>query len=233
MRGVVAVALALLVSTVASGCFVEDKDPETQDTDTSSGTATRTSSSGPRSATTTTTGGNGTAGGNATNLAPTANLTASPGNGTAPLNVTFTIGGADPEGGNLTWTLTLDNTTIGNGTSVPANHTHAFTEAGNHTVVLTVSDGTHNATANVTVTVAAGAAGDGAAPREDAYVVFNADGTCDAKTERTAGPVHVQDRGGGSIWVYRESNSLPGLQVGTAAEQAAYRACQNPDTLIF
>jgi PKD repeat protein len=241
MRGVVAVAFALLLPMFASGCFVQDKDPQTQDTD-GAETATQTSGTTTRSGTATPSNGTVRPGGNGTDRAPTANLTASPVNGTAPLNVTFSIGGADPEGGNLTWTLTLGNATVGNGTSVPTNHTHQFTEAGNYTVVLTVSDGANNATANVTVTVTAGGSG-AAGPVEHQFVTVNPDGTCDAKGERTVGPIHIHDRptsspqpgftAGDGTWVYEESNSKPGLQIGGPDESDQWKDCKNPDTLLF
>lgn len=243
MRGAVAVASALLFTTLLSGCFVEDKDADT-DADASTGSQTSTG-------TTTRTGGNSTL-----DLAPKANLRATPANGTAPLNVTFAINATDPEGAPLSWSLSLANATSGNatgnatpaagkviangtlaranGTYAPANATHQFTAAGNYTVTLTVRDAKHNVTDVVRITVTGGnATATPAAPTEDDHVVFNADGTCDAKTERSAGPLYVQHRGGDSVWVYEESNGVAGLQVGGDAEEAEYRACANPDTLIF
>ena len=156
MRGVVLVALAVLVSAALSGC-VSEKDgdgPEAQSVPTSSsasksGTATT-------SATTTT----GKAPSNKTvapAAAPTANLTASTLNGTAPLNVTFTVSGTSASG-SLAWVLSSNGTRLGNGTKVPTNVTHTFAAAGNFTVLLSVSDGRQNATANVTVTVRSGGA---------------------------------------------------------------------------
>ena len=238
MRGVVAVALALLVSTVASGCFVEDKDPETQDT---TGTGTASKSGTTTGAKTTTTTGNGTG---SPNQAPTANLTATPANGTAPLNVTFVVSGTDADSDALNWTLTSGNATLasGNGTTLPSNVTHQFTEAGNFTVVLTVTDGSLDALAKVTVTVGVGDDAGAVEPSEDDWVVFNADGTCDAKDEIDVFGEYVHERGdppgtgyvnGDGTWIYEESNGIDGLQVGGAGETAAYQACLNPDFLVF
>ena len=224
MRGVVAVALALLVSTVASGCFVEDKDPQTQDTGTTQ-TATSSGTTGPRTGTTTTT--TGSASGNTTaDRAPVANLTADTLNGTAPLNVTFAVDGSDPDGGALDWILTFGNTTLGtgNGTTLPANVTHSFTEAGNFTVVLTVTDGAGNATANVTVVVLAGTPAGPAGPK-----------ICEAPSETSIGGQMYVDR---ISWIFRESNGLPGLQYTAKPSligevDAAGAGCENGDTLLF
>ena len=229
MRGVVALTAALLVSLTASGCFVEENDPETQATDGATTTGASTSATNTSVA----------------NRSPVANLTATPENGTAPLNVTFAIQGSDPDGGALNWTLSLDNTTLGsgNGTILPSNVTHQFSDSGNFTVVLLVTDGLLNATANITITVAAGANGTvGGAPTEDAWVVFNADGTCDAKGEIDLFGEYIHERGdppgtgyvdGDGTWVYEESNGIDGLQVGGSGEAAAYVACLNPDFLVF
>jgi len=90
----------------------------------------------------------------AVNHAPTANLTATVGNGTAALNVTFTLRGTDPDGDALTWALNFGepanatagaNATRAHGTSLPANVTHAYKAGGRLNATLTVSDG-HNAT---------------------------------------------------------------------------------------
>lgn len=229
MRGVAVLAAMTLLTLMSSGCFVSEDKPEPEPT----GTATSSASS-----TNSTASGNATP--PATNHAPSVNLTVSPANGSAPLNVTFTITGNDTDGDALQWTLMLGNETIGNGTGLPGSQNHTFAQAGNYTVSVRVDDGTVNVTANVTVIVAtAGPAG----PTEDAYVVFNLDGTCDAKGERTIGPVHVHDRAdsppepglvsGGGTWVYEESNGIAGLQVGGDAEDTPYKACLKPDTLIF
>ena len=226
------VALGLLVSLSVSGCAVSEDDPEADETSTS-GSATRTGSA-TRSASLTRTGtGSSTNTSSVPDLPPTANLTATPVNGTAPLNVTFSLSGSDPDGGNITWTLTIDGNATANGTALPSNVTHSFTEAGNYTVVLTVRDASRNATANLTISVEGGAPASGPV-REDANVVFNADGTCDAKGETAvAGNLYVHNRGGSSIWIYAEDNGKPGLQVGGADENAAYKACLDPDFLIF
>jgi hypothetical protein len=230
MRGVVALTAALLVSLTASGCFVEEDDPSTQDADATSTTSTT-------AATTNTTT-------STANRSPTANLTATPEDGAAPLNVTFAVGGSDPDGGALDWTLTLGNETLGSGnrTTLPGNVTHQFSEAGNYTVILLVTDGRLNATANVTIEVTAGANETVPGATEDDWAVFNADGTCDAKGEIDLLGEYIHERGdppgtgyvaGGGTWIYEEANGIDGLQIGGSGEDAAYTACLNPDFLVF
>lgn len=90
------------------------------------------------------------------NAAPTASLEASAQNGTAPLNVTFTLGGSDPDGDNLTWTLTVGNDTV-TGDVLPASVNRTLA-AGNHTVTLTVSDGDLTGNASLLIAVAVGGA---------------------------------------------------------------------------
>lgn len=89
------------------------------------------------------------------NRAPTASLNASVTNGTSPLNVTFAVGGDDLDDDALTWTLTFGDGNRTNGTTLPAqaNHTYATTQNLTVQAVLTVSDGTANGTANVTISV--------------------------------------------------------------------------------
>lgn len=155
MRGVVAVAVALLVSLMSSGCFVADDDPGTDATDVEGGTATPSGSgtkTGTRSATGATTGSSSGAGGDGGPEA-TANLTASVTEGAAPLNVTFTVNGTG-----TAWFLSAGEAAIANGTSFPALVNHTFTDVGNSTVVLTVMGASANATANVTIAVLEGVA---------------------------------------------------------------------------
>jgi hypothetical protein len=96
---------------------------------------------------------------NLTNHAPTANLTAVPGNGTAALNVTFLLSGLDVDGDALNWTLAFgDNGTARTGALLPANVTHAYAAGGLLNVTFTVTDG-HNATvATLALNLTGGAA---------------------------------------------------------------------------
>jgi PKD repeat protein len=131
-------ACLVLASLAFAGCAGKDKDDD--------GTATSSSSTS-RGATA------------ATNHAPTAALNVSAVNGSAPLNVTFTVSGADADNDTLSWTLAFGDNTTANGTSLPANVTHLFTAAGAFLANLTVTDGVANATANVTVSVAGASGG--------------------------------------------------------------------------
>lgn len=90
----------------------------------------------------------------ANNTAPVANLTADILNGTAPLLVNLTLHGSDADGDNLTWSLQVNGTQTANGTQLPATVVLNLT-AGNHSVLLTLSDGEAETSANLTVAVAA------------------------------------------------------------------------------
>jgi PKD repeat protein len=136
--------------------------------------------------------------------------------------VTFSLNGTVAGNGSLNWTLTFGDGNSTNGTSLPAQAVHQFTP-GNWTVVLTVGNGTTNATAGIVIQVSAGAAAEGP------------DFTFCERPDAVESPSghYVDHRGGDSIWLYEESNSKPGLQVGGADEEAIYQACPDPDTLIF
>jgi hypothetical protein len=230
MRGVVAVSVALLVSLMSSGCFVAEDDPETQDgetTGTGTSSATRTSTTSRSGTSTSSTTGNAVA-----NQAPTASLAATPLNGTAPLNVTFEVGGADADSANLSWSLTLGTTLLANGTALPANFTQAF-GVGNHTVILVVSDGANNATANVTIQVAAGSAGAVSPPAEDTLCPTDGDAIAIPGAGLYLTPMDSAEDppfSVGSLWVYEESNGMPGLQRN---DDTRPTDCPTPDTIIF
>lgn len=98
------------------------------------------------------------AAGNATHKAT---LTANKANGTAPLNVTFTVGAL---GTARNWTLAFGDKNQTKGSSVPANVTHRYLVGGNLTATLTVRF-TDNSTANATVKLTFKASsGGGASP---------------------------------------------------------------------
>lgn len=93
--------------------------------------------------------------GNQPVAAPEASLSADVDEGAAPLNVTFTLDGSDPEDFPLNWTLDMgDENTTYTGDELPADVDHSFQEGGNYTVVLNVTNGAHASEANVTVQVA-------------------------------------------------------------------------------
>ncbi len=88
--------------------------------------------------------GNGTVdGANQTvaNAVPELRVLADVVNGTAPLLVNFTIDAVD-DSENLTWTLAIGGNETYTGDAVPAVVNHTF-EAGNWTVVLSLTDGEH------------------------------------------------------------------------------------------
>lgn len=212
MRPLVALALAALLTASLAGCADDnERYPDgvpTRSTgpaptqgpgngSSSTGTATATSS-------TTTTGDPGA------NQAPNATLSAAPTNGTAPLNVTFQLEGDDPDGDALSWTLVFGDGNQTSGTSLPAmaNHTYG---PGNHTAVLQVLDGRGgNASSNATIRASSGGGGGGgggAPPPVDACT------RPDAVGAGAEGTFWVDHRGGDSVWVYEETNGVPGLQL--------------------
>lgn len=222
MRWLPAFAVCLVL-TALSGCLEADAGG-TGDDESTSNTASSTSSSrapGATSATGTTT--SASTSGSLANA--TANLTASVLNGTAPLNVTFTLDGTAP--GNLTWTLESNGTELANGTALPTNVTHGFNQTGNVTVVLTVSGASGNAMANVTLVILEGAA---LAPAEEVVL-------CPTDTDAIEIPgahLYITPRDNfaspGALWIYEESNGMPGLQRN---DDTRPTDCPTPDTIIF
>jgi hypothetical protein len=87
---------------------------------------------------------------------PTATLTATPASGPAPLDVTFTLAGSDPDGAVASYTLSFgDGTATQTGTGVPpTSQAHTYATDGSYTARLTVTDnGGLVGYSNVTITV--------------------------------------------------------------------------------
>lgn len=135
MRLALTAAFAILVVALA-GC-ASSKTDTSSDSVSATATASASGSSSVSSA----------------NLPPTANLTAQPVAGNAPLNVTFTLRGADPEGKPITWAFAVGELKR-NGTALPAT-VNATLPAGNATARLTVSDGVLATLARLNLTVTA------------------------------------------------------------------------------
>lgn len=83
----------------------------------------------------------------------TASLEANVTSGLAPLAVTFSVNGTVGEDRPLQWSLKAGDDEIGSGESLPETVEYTFEDAGNHTVVLEVSDGMETAEVNVTIEV--------------------------------------------------------------------------------
>jgi PKD repeat protein len=159
MRGVAFAAVAVLLTTLISGCTVQKDDLEAgvDGLTSGSGSGSKTGTSSASKTGTSGTSGTGTPTG--TNHAPVANLTASTLSGAAPMTVNFTLNGTDAEGDALSWTLTYGNASANvTGTVLPANATHVFDAAGTFNVTLVISDGKLSANATVTIVVSAAAA---------------------------------------------------------------------------
>lgn len=106
--------------------------------------------------------GDGQGGGSDANASWVPALTADRLNGTAPLNITFTVDA--PGAQNASWSLDFGDGNGTQGTAVPADAWHVFA-AGNHSVTLTVdADGVSQAVSVLVVAVAGAPA-----PVVDAY----------------------------------------------------------------
>lgn len=75
--------------------------------------------------------------------------------GEAPLTVNFTINASDEDGDALTWTIDFDGDAVADveGNTTEAVVEHTFTDAGDHAVDVTVSDGTNTTTEQVVIEV--------------------------------------------------------------------------------
>lgn len=230
MRTLLAISCLALLTVAFAGCAEDaerypDGVPSSSSTSrsqTASGSATGTGSA---SGTSTGPAGNGT--GNETNTAPMASLEVTPENGTAPLNVTFSLAGTDADGDNLTWVLVFGDGNQTNGTSLPTTVNHTYAAAGNHTASLTVSDGSLNRTATAKVA----AEGEGApsgptiedlCPTDSMAVGHETAGYYATPADTASEP--------GSVWIYEESNGMPGLQ---RDDSTVDTECPTPDTIIF
>lgn len=78
--------------------------------------------------------------------------------GTAPLQVNFTLSVEEQDEANTTWTFDADgdNETDADGTSLPADHTHNYTEAGTYNATLTVGEGDAANATTVSITILEG-----------------------------------------------------------------------------
>ena len=229
MRTLLAIACLALLTTAFAGC-AEDAERYPDGVPTTSASRSRTttgSATGSGSASATSTGPVGNESDNGTNQPPTASLDASPENGTAPLNVTFSLDGADPDGDNLTWVLVFGDGNQTNGTSLPTTVNHTYSSAGNHTASLTVSDGSLNRTATAKVA----AEGEGAPSGPTIEELCPTDPL--AVGHETAGyyatPADNADAPG-SLWIYEESNGMAGLQRN---DDTVPTECPTPDTIII
>ncbi len=90
----------------------------------------------------------------ADNTPPTASIRANETSGPAPLGVSFILDGFDEDGQELNWTFTVaEGEAASNGTGLPTQVNHTYTEDGNHTATLTVDDGVATNQTTLTITV--------------------------------------------------------------------------------
>jgi hypothetical protein len=71
--------------------------------------------------------------------------------------VTYTVAVSDADGDNVSWDLAVDGATLGSGTAAdsPQGFTQAYDAPGNHTAVLTATDGVETVQRSLTVTITA------------------------------------------------------------------------------
>lgn len=152
MRTSDVLAILTITAIALAGCSGGDRDGE-GDSSSSSSSSSRSTSSGSSSTSRSSSSASSTSTAPPANQAPVGSLSAAV-NGT---NATFTLTGSDPDGDTLVWDLTFGDGASANGTTLPANLTHAYASAGNFTVGFTLTDGEDPTTYEVDLTV--GAAG--------------------------------------------------------------------------
>jgi hypothetical protein len=134
-------ALGLVSVLLLSGCATKS---DTSSSSSHPATATQTVTAAPVAAA------------NHTNHAPTGAIHAKAGNGTAALNVTFSLTGRDADGDHLNWTLAFGDHANRTGAALPANVTHAYAKPGLYNVTYTLTDGKNATTYHSKVNVTAG-----------------------------------------------------------------------------
>lgn len=229
MRSILVVALLALSTLALAGCADDaERTPLTSPTPsrsasaTGSSTATGTgSSSATGSSTQTSTDASGS------NQPPTASLSAAPASGSAPLDVTFSLGGTDPDSDALSWVLHFGDGNQTAGTTLPTTVPHSFSAAGNYTASLVVSDGALNRTATAKVSATGASAPTGPTiedlcPTDTDAVGNETVGFYATPMDSTTSP--------GALWIYEESNGMPGLQRNDSTQPTE---CPTPDTIIF
>jgi hypothetical protein len=71
--------------------------------------------------------------------------------------VTYTVAVGDADGDNVSWELAVDGTILGSGTTAdaPQGFTQTYDAPGNHTAVLTATDGVETVQRTLAVTITA------------------------------------------------------------------------------
>lgn len=99
--------------------------------------------------------GNGNGDDNTTAEPPEASLSANVTSGSAPLSVEFELDNDNDAAESVSWSLDLGEGDPETGDELPATVEHTFEDVGNYTVVLTLTSGDEEDTAEVTITVEA------------------------------------------------------------------------------
>ncbi|MGB1585953.1 MAG: PKD domain-containing protein [Thermoplasmatota archaeon] len=153
---IAAIALLLLVTALA-GCASDEgnDDPENEplsgeETPTMTQTESQTQTSAPAPGSDPTPNQNEAA----SNLPPSANLSADATQGNPPFEVAFTLGGSD-DNANLTWTFDADGDGAAEtfGDALPTTFNFTYETLGEFVANLTVSDGEFDVSATLTINV--------------------------------------------------------------------------------
>ena len=147
-----------LVALLFAGCS-GDADGDGGDGTSSSSSSSRASSStGASSSSSSSSTGSASStssGAPAENRPPTGSLSVT----VEGSNATFGLTGTDPDGDILVWDLSFGDGSSTNGTTLPANATHAYAAGGNFTANFTVTDGTDPTSYDVLVAIVGSGAG--------------------------------------------------------------------------
>lgn len=142
-----ALVVLLLVVAASAGCVSKESDPDgTATTSSSASTTTSTATSS-----TSGTQGPGSGSGPGAPTLGTIALTADVLNGTAPVDVNFTI---NATGSPTSWRLSFGDGAIANGTAIPALANHTYAIGGNFSANLTVHYAAGNVTTFLNLTIA-------------------------------------------------------------------------------
>lgn len=148
---IVLLSSVLVLSTLFGGCVggeEKDADPTTSDAPGPSDSAGTSSSPGTSPVA------------DENNTAPNLTFTPSVANGSAPINITFTLDASDGEGDALTWTIDADGDgeTDGNGTSddLPAEFNFTFAAPGVFNATFVASDGELEANKTIAIEIVEG-----------------------------------------------------------------------------
>lgn len=166
MRNLAFLAILTVSAMALAGCSGDgggDATSSSSSTSRSSASGTSTSSSSTSSSGS---ASSTTSGAPAANQAPSGSISVT----VDGSNATFSLTGSDPDGDIVVWDLTFGDGSSTNGTSLPAEATHAYAGGGNFTANFTITDGTDPVTYDIAVLIASAGGGGGGVGQSAALV---------------------------------------------------------------